>query len=227
MFKTLSAASLEELRTKVDEFIKDRPNAMVEYGHIAIITDTAGDVPDNVGLPLGSIVTFAAYPNIRWTVQHVDGDYVYLATETVVSKCAFGRDNAADIKYSESTLYAYCMLYLNDAIPDIANYLEDVTTNGVTTKVFVPSYEQLKLEWAWPEARASNRICQLDDYNKAYWTSTAYESSHVWYVDWEGFFVLSDRPTATLGFRPAIKLNLRNYLKVCPGGLQVDVQQRR
>lgn len=47
MFEILSAPTLKELKAKANEFLKDKPNAMVEYGHIAIITDAAGDVPDN------------------------------------------------------------------------------------------------------------------------------------------------------------------------------------
>lgn len=222
MFEMLSAPTLEELKTKVDGFLKDRPNAMVEYGHIAIIADTAGYVPDMDEPTLGSIVAFTEYPDIRWEVQHIDGDYVYLATESVLYKCPFGRDNVADIKYSESTLYAHCMTYLNGVIPNVADYLEDVTVNGVTAKVFVPSYEQMISEWDWPSSDSIHRTCTYEGSLTSYWTSSPVDFRSVRFVSDYGNFN-RDYPMYTYGFRPAVKLNLKNYLKTHPDGLLVGV----
>jgi len=213
MFEMLSASTLKELRVKVDEFLKDKPNAMVEYGHIAIITDAAGDAPDNNEPTLGSVVTFAAYPDIRWVIQHIDGEDVYLATETAVRECTFGIDTIAGVKYSESTLCAHCMMYLNETIPNLANYLESVTVNGVTAKVFVPSKEQLNSEWNWPKAAATNRICQYDGVNIEWWTSSPYDPSYVWRVGSVGRFGYYP-PSFSFGFRPAIRMKYETMLKL-------------
>ena len=215
MFEILSAPTLKELKAKANEFLKDKPNAMVEYGHIAIITDAAGDVPDNNEPTLGSIVTFAAYPDIRWVIQHIDGEDVYLATETAVRECTFGRNSITAARYSESTLYAHCMIYLNETIPDLADYLEDVDVNGVTAKVFVPSYGQLKSEWDWPKQSASNRICQYNGSNITWWTSSRFEcSSHlvdncIWGVGGDGDFGFNGYPSETRGFRPEVKVRFK------------------
>lgn len=214
MFEMLSASTLKELRAKVDEFLKDKPNAMVEYGHIAIITDAAGDAPDNNEPTLGSVVTFAAYPDIRWVIQHIDGEDVYLATETAVRECTFGIDTIASVKYSESTLYAHCIMYLNETIPNLANCLESVTVNGVTYKVFIPSKEQLNSEWDWPSAAEANRICQYNGSNTAWWTGSSNYPRYVWYVTDDGYFDNLYSPSNVLGFRPAIRMKYETMLKL-------------
>jgi len=149
-------------------------------------------------------VYFTAYPDITWQVQHLDGNYVYLALYPMTETTTFGSSTT----YSGSTIATKCTTYLNSTIPNVADYLESVTVNSVTAKVFIPSYDQLNSEWDWPKAGASNRICQLNGFNKAYWTSTAINSSYVWYVSDSGGLG-SYTPSFTIGFRPAVKVQYK------------------
>lgn len=154
-------------------------------------------------------VYFTAYPSITWQVQHLDGNYAYLALYPMTDTSAFGSGSA----YSGSTIASKCTDYLNDTIPNVADYLEDVTVEGVTAKVFIPSYAQLNSEWDWPKAGASNRICQLNGSNNAYWTSSAFQSDPdaiIRYVDTSGGFPMPGAgPSAAYGFRPAVKVQYK------------------
>ena len=148
-------------------------------------------------------VYFKAYPSIKWQVQHLDGDYVYLALAAMTEGSSFGSNNA----YSGSTIAQKCTNYLNNTIPNVADYLEEVTVNGVTAKVFIPSRAMYESEWDWPKAGSSNRTCQLNGSNLAYWTSTAL-GTDVWRVDGYGDFN-SYPPSKTYGFRPAVKVQYK------------------
>lgn len=220
MFKVLSAPTPEELKVKVNAYIRGNPDMPVIYNYLAIVANAELHIPDNNEPTLGSVVTFAAYPDIRWVIQHIDGEDVYLATETAVCECTFGRNNITAAKYSESTLYAHCMIYLNETIPDLADDLEDVDVNGVTAKVFVPSRDQLNCEWDWPRQGASNRICQYNGSNSAWWTSSRFEHSSclgtscIWGVDSDGNLGFNGYPDSSYGFRPAIKMNYETMLKL-------------
>ena len=158
---------------------------------------------------LGETVYFRDYPDITWQVQHIDGDYAYLSLYPMTDTTAFGSGSA----YSGSTITSKCTDYLNNTIPNVAQYLEDVTIRGVTAKVFIPSQNQLNSEWDWPKASESNRICQISGSDNAYWTSTAGYSSNVWRVTSSGGFGYTS-PSSALGFRPAVKVN---YKQTVPG----------
>ena len=149
-------------------------------------------------------VYFTTYPSITWQVQHLDGDYAYLALYPMTETTTFGSSTT----YSGSAIATKCTTFLNNTIPNVADYLEEVTVNGVTAKVFIPSKAMYETDWDWPKAAAANRVCQLNGSNKPYWTSTAYDSSYVWYVNNYGLFV-NVYPTQTHGFRPAVKVRYK------------------
>lgn len=155
---------------------------------------------------LGETVYFTAYPSITWQVQHLDGNYVYLALYPMTENSIFGSSES----YSGSTIASKCTNYLNNTIPNVADCLEEVTVNGVTTKVFIPSYNQLTSEWYWPKAGSSNRICQLNGSNSAYWTSTGTGSgyNYVWRVSASGDIGGVESSYAA-GFRPAVKVQYK------------------
>lgn len=169
------------------------------------------EVPSEVSIlntdspTLGETVYFTAYPSITWQVQHLDGNYAYLALYPMTETSAFGSSTS----YSGSTIAQKCTDYLNNTIPNVAQYLEDITVNSVMAKVFIPSYEQLSSDWDWPKAGRNNRICQLNGSNKSYWTSTAYSSSYVWYVYSDGYFYNNVYPSGATGFRPAVKVRYK------------------
>ena len=162
---------------------------------------------------LGETVYFRDYPDITWQVQHLDGDYAYLASYPIIGTTQFDPNNSTS--YSGSTIASKCTIFLNDTIPNVADCLEEVTVNGVTAKVFIPSLNQLNSEWDWPKAGASNRSCQ----RSRYWTSTAASTSYVSYVDTYGDFT-SNYSSITMGFRPAVKVN---YKQTVPGTTTKDL----
>ena len=189
------------VKSYVDDFLQD-----IDASNV-IVTEEFTNPLNTDQLALGQTgIYFTAYPNITWQVQHLDGDYAYLALAAMTETSEFGP--RAVTSYSDSTIASKCTTFLNNTIPNVADCLEEVTVNGVTAKVFIPSYEQLSSEWDWPKAGASNRICQLNGSNQAYWTSTAFSSSYVWHVDNYGDFDCRD-PTDTIGFRPAVKVRYK------------------
>jgi len=153
-------------------------------------------------------VYFTAYPSIMWQVQHIDGDYVYLALYPMTETSQFRSSGSS---YSGSIIAQKCAEYLTNTIPNVARYLEDVTVNGVTAKVFIPSKAMYDTEWDWPKSGQSNRICYLNGSNTAYWTSTAYDSRYVWIVlrdgDLYGYNIIPNDNSR--GFRPAVKVRYK------------------
>ena len=163
-------------------------------------------------------VYFTAYPSIKWCVDHLDGDYVYLGGYNINETTAFGSNTT----YSGSTIASKCTTYLNNTIPNVAQYLEDVTVEGVTNKVFIPTYYQFSGQtrysdtsgpvFAYPSASRANRMgCYAALSSKAMWLSTASGSSYVCYVDGGGS-VCDDgygTPSSSYGFRPEVKVRYK------------------
>jgi len=150
-------------------------------------------------------VYFTAYPSITWQVQHLDGNYAYLALYPITERSVFGSSTT----YSGSTIAQKCTDYLNNTIPNVADYLEEVTVNGVTAKVFIPSKAMYQTEWNWPKTSASNRSCMINGAYIAYCTSTAADSGSVWSVSGDGNFYSGYGPSAAFGFRPAVKVKYK------------------
>lgn len=153
---------------------------------------------------LGEVVYFNAYPDIKWQVQHIDGNYVYLALYPMTERSTFG----SDATYSGSTIASKCTTFMDNTIPNVTDYLEEVTVNGVTAKVFIPSKAMYEADWDWSKAGSSNRICQLNGSNMAYWTSSPYSSGGVWFVTDDGDFY-DNSPYYSRGFRPAVKVKFK------------------
>lgn len=86
-------------------------------------------------------------------------------------------------------------------------YLNNVTVNNVTAKVFVPSYEQMDRGFSYYNSD-NNRKCQYNGSNYWYWTSSAwYDSAKAWCTQDDGD-IESCWPNDVLGFRPHIEVNL-------------------
>lgn len=164
-------------------------------------------------------VYFTAYPSIKWCVDHLDGDYVYLGGYNINETTQFGSNTT----YSGSTIASKCTTYLNNTIPNVADYLESVTVEGVTAKVFIPTYYQFSGQtgygdtsgpvFDYPSASAANRkACYAALTSNYMWLSTAYDSSYVWFVRSNGNFS-DNNPSGTLGFRPEVKVRYKADLK--------------
>lgn len=147
---------------------------------------------------LGRTVNFG---NHKWIVAHIEGEYTYLMLSEVLNPTVFG----TDVKYENSELLKAAAAFISSLPADALDRCQYVTVNGVTSKVFVPSYEQLASEWDWPKTAAANRICQYGGSNTSWWTSSPSYSKYVWFVGNGGGFI-SSRTSGSFGFRPAIKV---------------------
>ena len=171
-------------------------------------------------------VYFTAYPSIKWHVDHVDGDYVYLGLYTLTETTRFGSNTT----YAGSTIASKCTTFLNNTIPNVADYLEDVTVEGVTNKVFIPTYYQMSGQTGYGDtsgpvftyvanaSAATRKTIISNDWtqnppNYAVWLSTADNSSYVWYVRYDGNFS-GNTPSRTYGFRPEVKINYKQTVPV-------------
>lgn len=161
------------------------------------------DNPITGNITLGNTVTF---DNKSWQIQHIDGNFVYLALSTIVSQSTFGTSNV----YAGSLLADAAASYQSNNMSVTAlDYCQNVTVNGITSKVFAPSYEQLSDTWAWSKAAAANRVCQYDNVNAEWWTSSPYDSTDASYVSSTGEFNHGSAPNYAYGFRPAVKVQFK------------------
>ena len=126
------------------------------------------------------------YGEQHWIVQHVENDRAVLALRDIVDLCT------------------------SDKIDDMLNEYRTRLAEkvGHPVDMFVPTREMYELKWDWPKASASNRICQMNGSNMAYWTSTATYSSGVWGVGYYGYFDSYGYPSNARGFRPAIEVTV-------------------
>ncbi len=161
---------------------------------------------------LGSEVTFAGY---QWIVQHIEGNYAYLALARVTGlgryKWGYWLGAGANT-YADSDLVAYPRGLQNSLSEDVLSYCADVTVNGVTSKIFIPSREQLVSQWAWPKQGNSYRMVRGSDGGYIlYWTSTPSgpcDEGGAWYVNNSG--TLSGlRYAQELGIRYACKVRFQ------------------
>ena len=159
-------------------------------------------------LVVGNIVTF---DNKTWRVVHNTGNQWYLGLSVVslVEEIPFDENGGYYTvpSYSGSTLANKCASYLNNFSANAQSFMQNVTVNGVTAKVFVPSFEQVSGGFSYYNSN-DNRICDYDQPNasKAYWwTSSPYleDTGRSYCVDdigmFEASYIWDNR-----GFRPHI-----------------------
>ena len=120
----------------------------------------------------------------------------------MVETTEFGRNNV----YRGSTIANKCASYLNNFSASAQSFMQNVTVNGVTAKVFVPSYEQVYGGFSYYNNNA-NRICQLNGVNSYWWTSSPI-GGYISSVNTAGMLD-GDAPDRNLGFRPHICITLQ------------------
>ena len=176
----------------------------------------------------GDIVYFRDYPDISWHVDHVDGDYVYLGLYTITETTQFRPTSGKG--YPGSTIASKCTDYLNNTIPNVADYLESVTVYGVTNKVFIPTYYQMSGDSSWGGdvsgpiftyiANASSDVRKTiisndwtqDPPNYGVWSSSQFASGTVcWFVTQNGTFSYTGSDAA-YGFRPEVKVRYKRII---------------
>ena len=162
--------------------------------------EPSSDIPLSGDLAVGNLVTF---DDKSWRVVHNEGTKWYLASSTISENTQFGSNTV----YKVSTLANKCASYLNNFSANAQSFMQNVTVNGVTAKVFVPSFEQVSGGFSYYNSN-DNRICDYDQPNasKAYWwTSSPYleDTGRSYCVDDIGMFSAS-YIWDNHGFRPHI-----------------------
>lgn len=150
-------------------------------------------------LAVGNLITF---DNKTWRVIHNDGNKWYLALSIIVTNVYFNPPTADSI-YEGSNLAKKCVSWMNENLSTTAlEYCIDVTVESVTAKVFIPTFEQVKGGFSYYNSNA-NRICQLNEVNSKWWTSSSNTEDYARYVNDHGSFGY-DSFIINCGFRPHI-----------------------
>ena len=164
----------------------------------------SSDIPLSGELVVGNLVT---YDDKTWRVVHNDGTKWYLASEYIIDGCTY--DSSI---YKGSTLANRCTTYLNNDITKLAQkYMIDVTivgsstTNSVTNKVFIPTYNQLNGGFSYYNSNDRRKAKSKDGTRLIWWTATENNTSD------GGLFAVFSQGTIgfakssnNYGFRPHI-----------------------
>lgn len=166
-------------------------------------------------LSVGNTIIFDSK---KWIVVHNSGNLWYLAHLIIAKNTAFGSNTT----YKGSTIAELCTTWMNENISETAKlFMQNVTVENVTNKVFVPSYTQVSSNssgFSWytsgdTETKNSHRIAKYKDSFAAdpgcWWLSTGKDSSLVYFVG-TGGIIGSHAPTylAFAGIRPHICIQL-------------------
>lgn len=112
--------------------------------------------------------------------------------------------------YAGSVLANQCATFESNTLSVATKaFLNNVTVEGVTAKVFIPTKAQFEGGFSC-YATQSNRIFYTDNSfttAKQYWTSTAGGTVDIWTVYTDGY-IYSSAKGASFGFRPHIEVNL-------------------
>ena len=118
------------------------------------------------------------------------------------------------MKYDESFVASLCSdLYKIIKERMEGNKLVTLVPDPETKHVVhLPTFDQMRGGYSYFSSQY-NRTCRdTDDEKASYWTASAYSSSTVWYVYYEGGLDHGN-PSATLGFRPAFTLEFPDSRK--------------
>ena len=120
----------------------------------------------------------------------------------------------SEMKYDESFVTSLCSdLYKIIKERMEGNKLVTLVPDPETKHVVhLPTFDQMRGGYSYFSSQ-NNRTCRdTDDEKASYWTASAYSSSTVWYVYYEGGLGHGS-PSVTLGFRPAFTLEFPNSRK--------------
>ena len=144
-----------------------------------------------------------------YVIVHIDTSIVYAIIEVCPMETQFGSNST----YAGSTIANLCTTWYNNNVPAAlrnAGVFVSVTTEGVSSPCFIPTYNQMNGGFSYFSdnnhriAAAFVNAGYSGNYNGYfYWTSTADSSSGVWIV---GAGLLSDYPSYTYGFRPCLAI---------------------
>lgn len=140
-----------------------------------------------------------------WLLVNKTSSAATLGLNTVYSVTSFGSGTA----YAGSTLASVAANFETQNLStETKQYLNNVTVSGVSAKVFVPTKDQLNGGFAYYNSD-TRRIAMYQGQPKAYWTSTAYNTSRCYLVDSGNGGNFDDGGiTYEQGFRPHMEVNL-------------------
>ena len=149
-----------------------------------------------------------------YVIVHIDTSIAYAIIEVCPMETQFGSNST----YAGSTIANLCNTWYNTNVPAAlrnAGVFVSVTTEGVSSPCFIPTYDQMNGGFSYFTDNA-HRIAaafvnagfvsgSYNGYN--YWTSTADSSGNVWYVNNTGDFSGDRGPGTSGGFRPCLAIN--------------------
>ena len=168
-----------------------KPNASGAYN----TGDINGDITG-----VGNAVRFDA---MNWIVVHVTNGVAYLGRDVIVSYTIY-RPSEGYNDYTGSTLAQRAQDFENNMSEKARSVMMPITVNDVTSKVFVPSEEQVSGGFSYFNSD-SRRICQYNGSNSYWWTSSPGSRFRSFAVSESGAVGNFDLSSA-YGFRPFIAL---------------------
>ena len=149
---------------------------------------------------VGDTISWADY---TWIIVHVENGMTYLALKNIYSLTQFGQFN----KYAGSTLASVAKTFENSLPAEALAMCQDVTVEGVTAKVFVPTHAQCKGGFEYYSSNA-NRIAYYNNAAQYWWTVTTTSLKNLYLVASDGSFYPNGNCSGTRGFRPHVALTL-------------------
>ena len=171
---------------------------LVSEGYVAGGSATGGV---EVVTDVGAVVKWAGY---TWIVVHVQDDMTYLALKNIYSTTIFGSNNT----YKGSTLATVAANFQNSLPAAALAMCNNVTVEGVTAKVFVPTYAQCNGGFEYYSSNADRIAKNSAGTATAWWTCTGHGSSYVYYMGTGGNLYSGGVPSDSYGFRPHVALQL-------------------
>lgn len=162
-------------------------------------------IPLTGDLAVGNTVTF---DDKSFVVVHNEGTQWYLAKEYITDQTTFSSKTPA--LYNGSKVASMCNTYLTQFSDNAKKYMVDVTVEGVTNKVFVPTHAQVNGGFSWYNSNANRTVKRdTDKVTMSWWTSTSYNNSNLLYAIEGGQSsstgsILTKTYDHTLGVRPHI-----------------------
>lgn len=147
-----------------------------------------------------------------YMIVHFNSNIVYVITEDIIQLTQFG----SSVAYSGSTIANLCSTWYSTNVPAAlksAGIFVNVTTEGVGSPCFIPTYNQCNGGFSYFNSD-SRRCAQIASSGGSpgshgtyyWWTSTANSSSWVWHVRSGGDLYGTYGPSETYGFRPCLAI---------------------
>lgn len=199
----------------------------ISIANLKKILGSSGAGISDIPTTPGQVCNWAGY---NWTVVHVTSDLIYMILTQIYTMTTFG----SNTNYSGSTLAGLCTQFQGTIDSKYLDQLQAISVNGVTAKVFVPAHGMVCNDSPAPYGSGNwnassgtygdgtskyptftwfnfpygsacpNRVAIYNGSAQYWWTSTAYYSSNVWFVNAVGYASFDYSPGNSIGFRPCV-----------------------